>query len=99
MKKQTLKWFTLFLTVGILSSCGVLQDNEDTIDTGEPTEQVPVDTIEEPSEINDSEINQDLTAWLPRLENVTYHYEGAGNEFAEYTKFPQFNQNVYYQTT
>lgn len=99
MKRQMMKWFTAFFSVLLLSSCGFFQDNTENTDTEEPIQEVPAKNIDNPNETTDSGINQDLTAWLPRLENVTYHYEGAGNEFAEYTKFPQFNQNVYYQTT
>lgn len=99
MKKQMMKWFTAFFSVLLLSSCGFFQDNTENTDTEEPIQEVPAKNIDNPNETTDSGINQDLTAWLPRLENVTYHYEGSGNEFAEYTKFPQFNQDAYYQTT
>lgn len=106
MKKQTMKWLSLMLSVGILSSCGLFQNDSDETGIEDPTEQVDdVEddvTQEEPSETDtptNSEVNQDLTAWLPRLNNVTYHYEGTGNEFAEFTRYPQFSQDDYYQTT
>ena len=68
-----MKWLTAFLTVVLLSSCGLFQDNTDNTDTEEPTQEVPAENIKNPNETTDSGINQDLTAWLPRLENVTYH--------------------------
>lgn len=102
MNKRIIKWLSLFLSAGILTSCGLIQNNPDEIDTDEPTENI--DNInedngseEDPEETIDSEINQDLTAWMPRLENVHYHYEGTGNEYAAYSWYPQFNQDDFYQ--
>ena len=101
MNKRTMKWLSLFLSVGILASCGIFQDDPDEIGTDKPTEIV--DDVNEPEEVpeetSDSEINQDLTTWMPRLDNMTYHYEGIGNEYAEFTWYPQFNQDEHYQVT
>lgn len=101
MNKRTMKWLSLFLSAGILASCGLFQDDPVETETDEPTEIV--DNInepeEDPGETVDSETNQDLTIWMPRLDNVTYHYKGIGNEYAEFTWYPQFNQDDYYQVT
>lgn len=61
------------------------QENEE--DTGESGDQEP----------EESTANQELSAWMPRLENVVYSYEGSGIEYATYTWNPQFNQDDYYQ--
>ena len=101
MNKRTIKWLSLFLSVGILASCGLFQDDADVVETDEPTEIVDDvnEPEEEPVETADTEINQDLAAWMPRLDDVTYHYEGIGNEYAAFTWYPQFNQDDYYQVT
>lgn len=102
MNKRTMKWLSLFLSVGILSSCGLFDNDPEETKTDEPTEIVDDanddnDSEEEPEETADSEINQDLTAWIPRLDNVNYHYEGTGNEYAAYSWYPQINQDDIYQ--
>lgn len=95
------------LTSLVLSGCGLLTEEQSEPDTQEPTEQVndvPADDQPEDDENNtdeeetdDNQINQDLSAWFPRLNNVKYTYEGVGNEFAAFTWYPQFNKEDYYQ--
>lgn len=97
MKNKMLKLLSLTLTLGILGSCSFFET-----ETEGPVEEV-VET--EPSEDENAEnttktgteVNQDLAAWLPRVENKKYTYEGIGNEFAAFTWYPQFNQEDYYQ--
>ncbi len=113
MLTKRYKWLVVVLLSFILSGCGLsdsaeegpmfegpeqveepaVQENE-TADEDETDTEVDVDTEEDVAE---EEVNQDLEAWIPRLENVFYSYEGEGNEFASYTKYPQFNQDNYYQ--
>ena len=99
MNKRSMKWLSLFLSAGILASCGLFQDDTTEPEADDPTEIVEdVDEPnEEPGETTDTEINQDLSAWMPRLDNVTYQYEGIGNEYAAFTSYPQFNQENFYQ--
>ena len=47
-------------------------------------------TDEENSEDDEAEIDQDLTVWFPKLENTLLDYKGDGNEFAPFTRYPQF---------
>lgn len=91
----------LFLLAFILGGCGLFEANE-----AEPTVENPVEQVEEPTEPEDvveeeepaaESVNQDLAAWMPRLEHVLYTYGGEGNEYASYTRYPQFNQDNYYQ--
>ncbi len=98
MNKRTMKWLSLFLSVGILSSCGLLQNEPEETETDQPTEIVDdVNEDNDSDETVDSEINQDLAVWMPRLDNVSYHYVGTGNEYAAYSWYPQFNQDDFYQ--
>lgn len=99
MNKRAMKWIALFLSAGILSSCGLFQSDLDESETDAPTETVDddKDSNEGQHETIDSEINQNLSAWMPRLENVTYYYEGTGNEYATYSWYPQFNEDNFYQ--
>lgn len=100
MNKRTLKWLSLFLSVGILTSCGWFQSETEDPVTEDPTEQVDdVDDETGSQDETDTDLNQDLTAWMPRLDNVKYQYEGVGNEYAEFNWYPQFNQDNYYQIT
>ena len=93
-----MKWLSLFLSVGILSSCGLLQNEPEETETDQPTEIVDdVNEDNDSDETVDSEINQDLAVWMPRLDNVSYHYVGTGNEYAAYSWYPQFNQDDFYQ--
>lgn len=53
----------------------------------EPSDEA---TDEENSEDDEAEIDQDLTVWFPKLENTLLDYKGDGNEFAPFTRYPQF---------
>ncbi|HLR89259.1 MAG TPA: GerMN domain-containing protein [Atopostipes sp.] len=106
MLKKYYKSISILVFSVFMTSCGLFS-NEETDDPGtdSPTEQ-PSETPDEidngeetdtNGQSTEDEVNQDLSAWLPRLDNVVYSYEGIGNEFAEYNWTPQFNQDDYYQ--
>lgn len=106
MLKKYYKSISILVFSVFMTSCGLFS-NEETDDPGtdSPTEQ-PSETPDEidngeetdtNGQSSEDEVNQDLSAWLPRLDNVVYSYEGIGNEFAEYNWTPQFNQDDYYQ--
>lgn len=108
MLKKYYKSISILVFSVFMTSCGLFS-NEETDDPGtdSPTEQ-PSETPDETDngegtdtngQSTEDEVNQDLSAWLPRLDNVIYSYEGIGNEFAEYNWTPQFNQDDYYQVT
>lgn len=102
------KLSVLILFSFILGGCGLFRNvNEDPVPE-DPTEQIdetPEETdengemVDEPDESESAEetVNQELAAWMPRLDNVFYTYAGDGNEYASYTWYPQFNQENYYQ--
>lgn len=101
---KTLKSWLSFISLGlVLAGCGLFSENAAEPETApeEPTEEV----TEEPEDLGEmegpdaaeTEINQDLAAWLPRLDNVEYTYEGTGMEYSSFTWTPQFNQEDYYQ--
>jgi hypothetical protein len=106
MLKKYYKSISILVFSVFMTSCGLFS-NEETDDPGtdSPTEQpseTPDETdngeeIDTNGQSTEDEVNQDLSAWLPRLDNVVYSYEGIGNEFAEYNWTPQFNQDDYYQ--
>lgn len=91
--KKISQWIVASLSILLLTACGTsnLNSSDDEID--EPTEEVePVDEEQE-----EAELNQDLTAWIPRLKNLVYQYEGKGNEYASFSWNPQFDEENYYQ--
>lgn len=100
MRKKYYKWLSMLTLSFFLGSCGLFSNQE----TTEPETQLPTEETEEtPEDSNENnqsedEVNQDLTAWLPRLDNILYSYEGVGNEYATFNWRPQFNQENYYQT-
>lgn len=104
MKKSLLNWLSVASLMLILAGCSLFgrdeTDNgngtEDPVEQPAPDDNGDTDPVEEPDD-ND-EVNQNLEAWLPRLNNVVYKYEGEGNEFASFTWNPQFNRDDYYQT-
>lgn len=109
MFTKRFKGFILLFIPFILSGCFLFNEAEEEPVPQEPTEQIeePTDpndetTNEEPEEVDedstDSQVNQDLEAWMPRLDNVRYSYVGEGMEYASYNWYPQFNQENYYQT-
>lgn len=92
-KTKISRWLLAGLSVLLLSSCGLFNtdpDEEEGVDEN-PTEEVVEEEEEEVS------VNQDLASWIPRLNNVVYHYDGSGNEYAPFKWTPQFNEEDYYQ--
>ena len=86
----------------ILGGCGLFESTEEEPTVEDPIEQIeeePVETEEdvEAEEPAEETVNQDLEAWMPRVENASYTYAGEGNEYASYIQYPQFNQDNYYQ--
>lgn len=106
MVKKLTKWLSLIIFTLFLGSCGLFKtDSPKENETNDPTEDVvdqdqneDSNEDEEPEDVQDSdEVNQDLSAWIPRLDNVVYAYEGTGIEYTTFTSTPQFNQENYYQ--
>lgn len=106
MVKKLTKWLSLIIFTLFLGSCGLFKtDSPEENETNDPTEDVvdqdqneDSNEDEEPEDVQDSdEVNQDLSAWIPRLDNVVYRYEGTGIEYTTFTSTPQFNQENYYQ--
>lgn len=109
MKKNLIKSLSTLSLAFLLMGCSLLDDETDLVvdppEETEVTEEEETDVVEEETdeetdEESDEEIdevNQTLEAWLPRLNNVFYSYEGIGNEYASFTWTPQFNQENYYQ--
>lgn len=107
MIKKSTKWLSLISVTFLLSSCGLFNTDTPDEDAPEnPTEEVVDQNGDEDSNADENtnedstsdEINQNLNAWMPRLNDVIYSYEGIGIEYATYTWNPQFNQENYYQT-
>lgn len=94
---------SLVLLAFILGGCGLFDRTvEEEPTPEEPTEQVGEEPAETDDEVDEEKpveesVNQDLEAWVPRIENALYTYNGEGNEFASFTRYPQFNQENYYQ--
>lgn len=101
MKNNKFLLILSIFSVLILSSCGYFIIDDSSEEPTDPTEEVDTPpVVEEPDdngEEDNDELSQELSDWLPRLENVVYSYEGTGNEFATYAFNPQFNQDDYYQ--
>lgn len=98
MIKKQHKWLSFSILSIFLAGCGLLSNQE----TTEPNPKPPTEEVipeEDGNEQEEVKVNQDLQAWLPRLDNVRYSYEGTGNEYASYNWTPQFNQDNYYQTS
>lgn len=97
MTKKVISWFTTFFLLFLLTSCGIWNNKPEDAET--PPEETEV--IDEETEVEVVEdidgVSQNLSDWLPRLDNVIYNYEGFGNEFASFNWTPQFNQENYYQ--
>lgn len=100
-KHKPLTW--LVLLAFILGGCGLFDRTvEEEPTPEEPTEQVGEEPAETDDEVDEEKpveesVNQDLEAWVLRIENALYTYNGEGNEFASFTRYPQFNQENYYQ--
>ncbi|GEK91321.1 GerMN domain-containing protein [Alkalibacterium kapii] len=52
------------------------------------TEEDQADKADKDETQND--IDQDLTVWFPKVEDTLLDYEGDGNEFSPFTRYPQF---------
>lgn len=85
---------TLFLTA--CQTQGT-DDNEEpdqeTSSSQQETESSKAEESSESDEGNDNgeqEVSQDLKSWFPPLEDTYLEYEGEGNEFAAFTRYPQF---------
>lgn len=100
-KHKPLTWIVLLAF--ILGGCGLFDRTvKEELTPEEPTEQVGEEPAETDDEVDEEKpveesVNQDLEAWVPRIENALYTYNGEGNEFASFTRYPQFNQENYYQ--
>lgn len=101
MTKKQYKWLSFFILSIFLTSCGLFSNQETTEPNPKPPTEEIVEEVTPEDEDKQGEItaNQDLSAWVPRLENIRYSYEGIGNEFAPFDWTPQFNQENYYQIT
>lgn len=107
MQKKFNIWLSFISLSLVLAGCGLFSENESSTETETetPTGQVTEEEPEAPKTSGEMEaqepaeaaVNQELTAWMPRLENVSYAYEGTGIEYSSYTWTPQFNQEDYYQ--
>ncbi len=111
MFTKRFKWLAILLFSLMLSGCGYFLSSEEEAPPPAPVEQV--EKPETPEEANgevveetetnteaetpEDAVNQELEAWMPRLDDVFYTYAGEGNEFASFTWYPQFNQENYYQ--
>ena len=54
---------------------------------------------EEESKDPEQEVSQNLKSWFPPLEDTYLEYEGVGNEFASFTRYPQFTYENTLQMT
>jgi spore germination protein GerM len=98
-KKKITIWLSLISTLFMLTSCGLFAEEEAPVDSKESTEQTNHSTEEQDTEeeVVEKDNQEDLTTWLPRPDDVVYHFEGIGNEYAGYTWNPQFNEEDDYQ--
>lgn len=99
MNKKVVAWIsgiTVLLVLVIYGLSGLNSTEED----NPPDESIEeTELVENEDEDNEEQetINQNLEDWIPRLNNVSYIYEGSGNEFASFNWTPQFNEEDYYQ--
>lgn len=96
-KQKISSWAIAFSLIFLLSACSLFNsdssDENNVPDKEDPTEEV----VDNEDDKDKETVNQDVTTWIPRLNNVVYHYEGSGNEYASFTWNPQFNEENYYQ--
>ncbi|MFO8069298.1 MAG: GerMN domain-containing protein [Alkalibacterium sp.] len=93
---------SLIISGLLLSGCSWFFSDETEPETPDTEEEIPVDendtedTDTDPEEDpededeTEAEIEQDVTVWFPQLEDTLLDYEGQGNEFAPFTRYPQF---------
>lgn len=94
-RKKLSKTLIAISSILLLAACS---SPNPTSDEGNDQNEEDTKITEDDTEEN-YEVNQDLSAWMPRLDNVVYHYDGSGNEFAPFVWTPQFNEEDYYQIT
>jgi len=68
---------------------GTSDQKETEGDTTEETDSEE-DSEENSEEDEQDEVDQDLTVWFPKVEDTLLDFEGEGNEFAPFTRYPQF---------
>ncbi len=107
MKKNALKWLTMATLLFLLNSCSLFTNdktddsptNEDDIENVDDTNNENEETDDNPDDQAETDnLSQDLNDWMPRLNDVIYHYGGTESEFASFTWNPQFNEENIYQT-
>ena len=85
---------TLFLTACQTQGTDENEEpDQETSSSQQETESSKAEESSESDEGNDNgeqEISQDLKSWFPPLEDTYLEYEGEGNEFAAFTRYPQF---------
>lgn len=92
---------TLLVSGVFLSGCGWFGDTDSDVESPETEEEIVTDENgeEETDQDNgtadeengeEAEVDQDLTVWFPKLEDTLLDYDGEGNEFAPFTRYPQF---------
>ncbi|WP_368646083.1 GerMN domain-containing protein [Alkalibacterium putridalgicola] len=99
--KMTRLLSSLLVSGALLAGCGWFDDPD--MDTEDPDmeEETPSDengaadpgapdSEEETEDDEQAEVEQDLTVWFPKFEDTLLDYEGEGNEFAPFTRYPQF---------
>lgn len=85
---------TLFLTA--CQTQGADDNEEPDQETSSSQQETESSKAEESSELDEGndngeqEVSQDLKSWFPPLEDTYLEYEGEGNEFAAFTRYPQF---------
>jgi len=106
MMKKYIKWFSILVLSFVISGCGFFSNDDGDLNGNEEPVEQPAESPDEtdngeetdtPGQPEEDEVNQEVTAWIPRLENVVYSYEGIGSEYASFTWNPQFNKEDYYQ--
>lgn len=104
-KMKTTRLLSSFVISGLLlSGCGWFDDPDTDTDSPDIEEEVPADgtedadtdpeqdtdSEEDTEDDEDAEVDQDLSVWFPQVEDTLLDYEGEGNEFAPFTRYPQF---------
>ncbi|OJF92589.1 GerMN domain-containing protein [Alkalibacterium sp. 20] len=87
---------TLLVSGLLLSGCSWFFGDDTEPETPDTEEEVPVDETDtdsdedDPEDEDEAEVDQDMTVWFPQIEDTLLDYEGEGNEFAPFTRYPQF---------
>lgn len=96
-KRKISSWAVATGLIFLLSACSLFNSDSGNGNTPPDDETPPEEVIDNENGNDNEAVNQDVAAWIPRLNNVVYHYEGSGNEYASFTWNPQFNEENYYQ--